>query len=66
MNLLQTVNDWIGKAGQAVGKASEWIAENQGLASGILNAVLFLGMFLTVTGSVTSIIGCRPRCAIQW
>ena len=57
VNLLPTVNDWIGKAGQAVGKASEWIAENQGLASGILNAVLFLGMFLTVTGSVTSIIG---------
>ena len=57
VNLLPTVNDWIGKAGQAVGKASEWIAENQGLATGILNAVLFLGMFLTVTGSVTSIIG---------
>ena len=57
VNLLPTVNDWIGKAGQAVGKASEWIAENQGLASGILNVVLFLGMFLTVTGSVTSIIG---------
>ena len=57
VNLLPTVNDWIGKAGQAVGKASEWIAQNQGLASGILNAVLFLGMFLTVTGSVTSIIG---------
>ena len=57
VNLLPTVNDWIGKAGQAVGKASEWIAENQGLVTGILNAVLFLGMFLTVTGSVTSIIG---------
>lgn len=57
VNLLPTVNDWIGKAGQAVGKASEWIAENQGLATGILNAVLFFGMFLTVTGSVTSIIG---------
>ena len=30
VNLLPTVNDWIGKAGQAVGKASKWIAEEPG------------------------------------
>lgn len=57
VNLLPTVNSWIGTAGRAVGKISEWIGKNQGLASAIMNTVLFLGMFLTVTGSVTSIIG---------
>lgn len=56
-NLLPTVNSWIASGTKAVGAVSEWISKNQGLATAIMNAVVFLGMFLTVTGSVTSIIG---------
>lgn len=55
--LLPTVSSWIESGTKAVKKVSDWIQENQKLASGIMNAILFLGIFLTVTGSVTSIIG---------
>lgn len=55
--LLPTVNSWIESGTKAVAKVSDWIQKNQGLASGIMNAILFLGVFLTVTGSVTSIFG---------
>lgn len=55
--LLPTVNSWISSGTKMLGKISEWIQKNQGLASGIMNAILFLGIFLTVTGSITSIIG---------
>lgn len=55
--LLPTVNSWLSSGTKMIGKVSEWIQNNQELASGIMNAVLFLGVFLTVTGSITSIIG---------
>ena len=57
VNLLPTVNSWIETGTKAVGTVSDWISRNQGLATAIMNAALFLGLFLTVTGSVTSIIG---------
>ena len=56
-NLLPTVNSWIASGTKAVEAVSKWITENRGLATAIMNAALFLGVFLTVTGSVTSIIG---------
>lgn len=55
--LLPTVSTWIESGTKAVKKVSDWIQKNQGLASGIMNTILFLGVFLTVTGSVTSVIG---------
>ena len=55
--LLPTVNSWISSGTKMLGTISEWIQKNQGLASGIMNTILFLGVFLTATGSITSIIG---------
>lgn len=52
---LPTVNDWIGKAGRPW-EGVRMDCGEPGLATGILNAVLFSDV-LTVTGSVTSIIG---------
>lgn len=56
-NLLPTVSSWIASGTKAVGAVSEWISEHKELADTIMNVALFLGVFLAVTGSVTSIIG---------
>lgn len=56
-SLLPTVNSVMGKVGEFIEKGAEWVQNHQELVRVIMLVVLCLGGFLTVAGSVITVIG---------
>lgn len=56
-SLLPTVNVVMGKVGEFIAKGAEWVQNHQELVRVIMLVVLCLGGFLTVAGSVITVVG---------
>ena len=56
-SLLPTVNQVMGKVGEFIQKGADWVKNHQELVRVIMLVVLGLGGFLTVAGSVITVVG---------
>lgn len=55
--LLPTITEYMGKAGELIKKADEWIANHQELVSVIMKAAIILSGFLIIGGAAITVIG---------
>ncbi len=55
--LLPAINNTMDKVSGLVQRGSEWIRNNQETVQTIMNIVIYLGIFLTVGGTVVTVIG---------
>jgi TP901 family phage tail tape measure protein len=55
--LLPTVVKWMKKGKEILKVISDWIDKNQGLVKAIMNVLLFIGVSITIIGTLLAIIG---------
>lgn len=55
--LLPNINIWMDKGIALIARTSDWIGKNKETASTILNLIMYVGIFLTVLGTFTTVFG---------